>query len=429
MPPWVSCSHWGTQLSHSITSHYSRQSGSAQSQAINGSQETSSESEPYHIKEDTPCKDEYVEVCECDAEVLSNGQVASDGDKGQGHSSIQNILSGASHIFSMHEETDTESNNEEKTHSTQWKQCQPSPKEDTPSKESSESSSEEEQPTGEALHNKAWKRVQQLDTNFDAWWCKKFAIGIAGWATRDTMICDLPEHGKAQLNHPDPVGPPLDYMHECQVFDGVRSDIYNLCWFYILGTMGNPPEFPAPRDPTTHGQIRDLLKSAHAIGWPYLILVHSVDLVMAVSLLRELHIAACLWQLQVDLQNKSVKLSFCPFCTYAGENDLSYLNHIIIAHYNVSYRCGRCLKQAFISSLALHAHKKVCLGFTSEKAPESWMASQAVAEAIVATPKKDDKAAATNSQGSSTPLASQPSPCHSRQGTSLHSNINIVQPS
>ena len=41
---------------------------------------------------------------------------------------------------------------------------------------------------------------------------KKIAKGVAGWATRDTMICDLPEHGKMQPNHPDPVGLLLDYM-------------------------------------------------------------------------------------------------------------------------------------------------------------------------------------------------------------------------
>ena len=121
----------------------------------------------------------------------------------------------------MHEETDAESNKEEKIQSAQWEWHQPSPKEDTPSKESSESSSEEEQPTNEALHNKAWHRAQQLDRNFNAWQCKKIAKGIAGWATGDTMICNLPEHGKVQPNHPDPVGPPLDYMHEHQVFDGV----------------------------------------------------------------------------------------------------------------------------------------------------------------------------------------------------------------
>ena len=141
-----------------------------------------------------------------------------------------------------------------------------------PPKNLSGASSEEEQPTAKALRDKARQRAQQLDTNFDAWWCKKIAKGISGWATRDTMICDLPKHGKAQPNHPDPVGLPLDYMGECQVFNSIWSDIYDLCWFYILGMTGDPPEFPAPQEPATNGQIRDLLKLAHAIGWPYTVL-------------------------------------------------------------------------------------------------------------------------------------------------------------
>ena len=78
------------------------------------------------------------------------------------------------------------------------------------------------------------------------------------------MICDLPEHGKTQPNHHDPMMPPLDYMEECQVFNGIRSNI--LCRFYALGMTGDPPEFPTPREPVTHGQIRDLLKSACSIG-------------------------------------------------------------------------------------------------------------------------------------------------------------------
>ena len=80
------------------------------------------------------------------------------------------------------------------------------------------------------------------------------------------MICDLPKHGKAQPNHPDPVGPPLDYMGECQVFDNIQSDIYNLCRFYTLGTTGDPPEFPGPQEPATGRWIRDLLKLASSIG-------------------------------------------------------------------------------------------------------------------------------------------------------------------
>ena len=159
----------------------------------------------------------------------------------------------------MHEGTDSESDPREKIQSVWQKWRQPSPKEDTPPKELSESSSEEKQPTEEALHHKVRQRVQQLETNFNAWQCKKIAKGIVGWATRDTMICDLPKHRKVQPNHPDPVGLPLDYMGEHQVFDGIRSDIYDLCRFYILGMTGDPPEFHAPQEPATHRQIRDLL--------------------------------------------------------------------------------------------------------------------------------------------------------------------------
>ena len=198
----------------SITSHRSWQSGSAQSQVTDDGQETSSESEPSHDEEDVPREDEDAEVGKGDIKVLSNGQVASDGDKGQGRTPIQNTLTGVSSVFSTHEETDADSDNEEKIQSAQQKRCQPSPKEDMPSKDLGESSSKEEQPSDKALHNKAWQRAQQLDTNFDAWRCKKIAKGVAGWDTRDTMICDLTKHGKAQPNHPDPAGPPLDYMHK-----------------------------------------------------------------------------------------------------------------------------------------------------------------------------------------------------------------------
>ena len=241
------------------------------------------------------------------------------------------------------------------------------------------------------------------------------------------MICNLPEHRKVQLNHPDPVGPPLEYMRDCQVFNGIQSDIYDLCRFYILGMMGDPPKFPAPREPATHGQVRDLLKLACTIGQPYLIVAHSADSVTAMSLLREFHTTPCLQQLQVDLWDKSVKLLFYPFCAYAWGNDLSYLNHIIIAHYNASCGCGKCLKQAFVSSSALHTHKKVCLGLTTRKAtgvpdskPSNGTGDSGHGSSSKATSKKNGKVATANSQGSSATSASQPSPCHSGQRTSHH---------
>ena len=111
---------------------------------------------------------------------MSNGQVASDGDDGQGHAQIQNTLTGVSHIFGMHEETDTESDTEVKIQFAWQEWCQPSPKKDMPSKDLGESSSEEEQPSDEALHDKAQQWAWQLDTNFNVWRCKKIVNGVAG---------------------------------------------------------------------------------------------------------------------------------------------------------------------------------------------------------------------------------------------------------
>ena len=162
-----------------------------------------------------------------------------------------------------------------------------------------------------------------------------------------------------------------------------------------------------------HKQVKDLLKSARSIGCPYMILVHSNNSVTAMSMLQELHTAACLRCLQVDLCGKSIKMSFCM---YAGANDLSYLNHIIIVHYNASNGCWKCLKQAFVSSSALHNHKKVCLRFDkkpvkgSDSKPSSGGGgnNSQGSGSTRATPKKHaSKAPATDSQGSSAPTASQ----------------------
>ena len=103
-----------------------------------------------------------------------------------------------------------------------------------------------------------------------------------------------------------------------------------------------------------------------------------------------------------------------------GGNDLSYLNHFIIAHYNASYGCGKCLKQAFVSSSALYNYKKVCIGFIPKNStggsggkPSSRGGDGSHGGSTKATPKKDRKASATDSQGSSAPPASQTLPCHS----------------
>ena len=118
---------WLHSHSQGITSHRSRQSGSAHSQTTKDDKESSSRSEPSHAEEDAPHYDEYAEICGDDAEVLSDSQVASDGDEGPGPSPTQNTLSGVSHIFGTHEETNVESDHEEKTPPAQQKWHQPQP--------------------------------------------------------------------------------------------------------------------------------------------------------------------------------------------------------------------------------------------------------------------------------------------------------------
>ena len=268
----------------------------ARSHATEDGEVSSSESESSDDKGDGT-GDDNAEEDKGRIETSSDGQVASDGEEGQEHPHTQDTLTGVSQVFGGHEDTDPESDPGEKNQSI-WQKWHPK----SPPKESSKlSSSEEEPPTDEALCNEARQKVQLLETCFDTWHHDKIAKGIAGWMTRDTMICDLPEHGKMQPNHPNPMGLPLGYMGECQVFNGIQSNVYDLCRFYTLGMTGDSPEFPAPREPATRSQVRDLLKSAHSIGRPYLILAHNTYSVMAISMLRELHTATCLQCLQVDL--------------------------------------------------------------------------------------------------------------------------------
>ena len=233
---------------------------------MEGSEESSSKFKLSQDGEDAAGEDENTPADKGEAKISSNGQAASDGKEGPECPQTQDTLTGISHVFGTHEDTDPESDTGEKVQSIRQKRHPRSPREDSPPKESSDLSSEEAPPTDEALCNEARQRAQQLDTHFDAWCCKKIAKDVTGWATRDTMTCDLPEHKKTQPNHPDPVGLPLDYMRECQVFSSIQSNIYDLCRFYALGMTGDLPEIPAPQEPVTRGQIRDLLKSARAIG-------------------------------------------------------------------------------------------------------------------------------------------------------------------
>ena len=245
----------------SAASHHS-----VRSHATEDSEVSSSESKPSHDEGDSTRENDNAKEDKGRIKTSSDGQVASDGKEGQECPHTQDTLTSISQVFGGYEDTDPESDPREKIQFVWQKQHPKSPKENSPFKESSKSSSEEEPPMDKAFHNEARQKAWLLDTCFDAWHHNKIAKSITGWVIRDTMICDLPKHRKTQPNHPDPVGPPLGYMEECQVFDAIQSNIYDLCSFYTLGMTGDLPEFPVPWEPVTRGQVRNLLKSTHSIG-------------------------------------------------------------------------------------------------------------------------------------------------------------------
>ena len=117
-------------------------------------------------------------------ETSSDKQEASNGEDQQECPHTQDTLTGVSQLFGKHEDTNPESDSGEKVQTARQKQCKDSPKEDIPRKDSSgSSSSEEELPTDEALQDRARQKVQLLYTCFDAWHCDKIANNVVGWAT------------------------------------------------------------------------------------------------------------------------------------------------------------------------------------------------------------------------------------------------------
>ena len=103
-----------------------------------------------------------------------------------------------------------------------------------------------------------------------------------------SITCDHRDPCK-ELRHPDPAGPPLDYMKYCGVFKAKKSNKYNLCHFYCIELSRDLPTFPSPSEPATCEMLEDFLLKAQALGHPNLIVAFVQDLATAVCLLQELH--------------------------------------------------------------------------------------------------------------------------------------------
>ena len=141
---------------HSICSH-----------ATEDGEVLSSESKSSHDEGDCAEEDDNAEEDKGGIETSSDGQVASDGEEGQECLHTQDTLTGINQVFGEHEDTDPESEPGEKIQSVQQKWRPESPKEDSPLKDSSGSSSfEEGLPMDEELRDEARQKVRLLDTHF-----------------------------------------------------------------------------------------------------------------------------------------------------------------------------------------------------------------------------------------------------------------------
>ena len=70
------------------------------------------------------------------------------------------------------------------------------------------------------------------------------------WHTCDTMTCDHVDPCK-EAKFPDPIGPPLEYMKHCGVFNAKKTNKYDLCYIYQVGLSGDLPDFPSSHEPAT----------------------------------------------------------------------------------------------------------------------------------------------------------------------------------
>ena len=171
--------------------------------------------------------------------------------------------------------------------------------------------------------------------------------------------------GKKRTKNPNPLGPPVTYMEERGVFQPLVSttNMFGLCRFYRVDP--NMPMPSGPDSPAIAEHVKRLLLLASTKPRWYVIVVFRCGTVTPLGLLQELHMQSALIRIPIYLAGESkdrhgARVLCCPFCTYTVQNDPAYLNHIVCAHYDMSFRCGSCLQAITSSSQKMKDHIKEC---------------------------------------------------------------------
>ena len=180
---------------------------------------------------------------------------------------------------------------------------------------------------------------------------------------------------KCGKKHKDPLGAPLKYMKACKGFKPLASSTYGLCHFYDMSmkaTKGSAPiSCPIPKAPMMPSQLKALLHKGRGQGHPLLIMAVTGEVVTPHGLLSKLHTPGALQHLLMKCEDDPVdqprmKMSFCLFCSYHCHNDSTFLNHIVLFHYDVGYGCSKCVEEVFITSQSFKVHFKECDGLSRD---------------------------------------------------------------
>ena len=220
---------------------------------------------------------------------------------------------------------------------------------------------------------KAHDYACRSDTAYAAWKEKQTSDGVKGIEERDQMVNDY-TGGKRRPKNPDPLGPPVSYMEDRGVFQPLTSptNTFGLCRFYR--TDPNAPMPSGPVSPATAEHVKRLVLLASMTPQQYVLMVFQGGTVTALGLLQELHTWSVLvwipiYQSGDTKDGHGTRVSCCPFCTYTVQNDPAYLNHIVCAHYDSSFRCGSCLSAITSSVQKMKDHIKECSGLTPLPTP------------------------------------------------------------
>ena len=206
------------------------------------------------------------------------------------------------------------------------------------------------------------------DTAYATWKEKQTSDGVKGIEEWDHMVNDYMDR-KRRPKNPDPLGPPVSYMEDRGVFQPLTSltNTFGLCHFYR--TDPNTPMPSGPVSPAMAEHVKRLVLLASTTPRRYVLMVFRGGTVTALGLLQELHTRSALVRIPI-YQSGNAKdghgacMSCCPFCAYTIQNDPAYLNHIVCAHYDVSFGCGSCLSAITSSVQKMKDHIKECSGLT-----------------------------------------------------------------